>query len=191
MNKTKLKTLFLGALLTTSLSAKAVNSDQNTHVNDSTSNKTIKMENLTIAQMETFINEANVALAQLLQKIRNPHTPHQERLDAFDAYEKLEFQRDDMVKMLEAKRSGKTFVLNYAEGLENLTIEELRQYISDADKKIYRLERKGVSPQLSSEAREKIHEEYKDLKRRRNEAQKRLDALSMQIVAANEAGARR
>jgi TolA-binding protein len=187
MKFNKIKLFGLAALLSANLSAKAANTDQTTPVNDSTHTKAVKiMDSMTIQQMEDFINEANLKLAKLRQKIRDPYTHKNERLAACDAYDKLEEERDDMVIMLDAKRTGKTLVLYDIP--ENLTIVEMQQYIKIANKEINKLLKQVDSPDLSPEARQTVYNEYKKWKRNRDEMQKRLEAAQRSSTISYNSG---
>lgn len=134
--------------------------------------------NLTIQEMKCFIDSANIALAQILRVIRNPHTPHEDRLKAFDVYEKLEYDRDDMVLRLEAVQKGTTCILPTDTFGITMTVEQMQAFIEKADKEIKKLEKRGVSPEISTKEREKVYNEYKQLRRFRYVIQKRLDKLN-------------
>ncbi|MBR3510655.1 MAG: hypothetical protein IKN73_01180 [Alphaproteobacteria bacterium] len=183
MKFNKIKLFGLAALLTANLSAKAAGSGQFVSQNDSIADKIVRMDNLTVQQMETFIAEANVIIANLRQKIRNPLTTKEERLKAYKECENLENSREDMQKRLEAMRNGSTTYVIPTDTLgQNMTIEQMQKYINTANKELQKLLKVVDSPKISMEEHYRLHHECRRLRRNIDAVQKRLDEARRTIA---------
>lgn len=188
MKFNKIKLFGLAALLSANLSAKAANPGQSGQTNDSTSNKTVKMGTLTIQQMEDFINEANLRLKVLYNKLTDPRTSAQERKGASAEYSDLEDKRDEMQIRLNAARAGKTIVLSTDTIGQNMTIEQMQQYVNKTEKILYKMEHKLASPKITKEEYLRLHKEYKELRREFKAVKKRLEIAQRANAISFNAG---
>lgn len=130
---------------------------------------------LTILEMEDFINHANEALSKLRRILRDPWTHKDDRLRACDEYEILEYERDDMLFRLEAARKGITCILPTDTFGINMDVTQMKAFIKKADMEINKLLKVVDSPEISYENRQNVYNEIKQLKRFRNTIQMRLD----------------
>lgn len=84
-----------------------------------------------------------------------------------------------MVLRLEAVQKGTTCILPTDTFGITMTVEQMQAFIEKADKEIKKLEKRvDCSPEISTKEREKVYNEYKQLKRFRYVIQKRLDKLN-------------
>ena len=132
---------------------------------------------LTIVEMEDFINHANEALAKLRQIKRSPRTHRDDRLRAYDEYDELEYERDDMLFRLDAARKGITCILPTDTFGINMDVTQMKAFIKKADLEINELLKVVDSPEISSENRQIVYDEIKQLTRFRNTIQMRLDSI--------------
>ena len=113
MKANKLKTAGLIALLSASMSAHAVNAtEQNTTSGDAdTPKKNIVQEDLTIAQMEEYIKDANIELRRLARIVQSAHVKQKDYEQAWFSMMDVRKNRDEMQKKLDAARAKTSTIM--------------------------------------------------------------------------------
>jgi Na+/phosphate symporter len=112
---TKLKKAGIIALIISSLAAIGITYNNSIKNPDKRPDKMFKYEEMTVEQMEKYLEQTDTVLARLQKVIDSKDTNPEERFEARRMYKSLNQQRQEMQKELDKakKKEGKVTFFNY------------------------------------------------------------------------------